>query len=81
MDRRTFLTSTALVPVASALPRWVLAQSFDPQPGRWRTFELVTRVEILKPAGGARAWVPIPVVDTGWQKPLSARNSDESSAA
>ncbi len=71
MDRRTFLTTSAIVPIASALPRWAFAQSFEPQPGHWRTFELVTRVEILKPAGGARAWVPIPLVESGWQKPLA----------
>jgi transglutaminase-like putative cysteine protease len=73
MDRRTFLATTAALPVAAALPRRAGAQSFDPQPGRWRTFELVTRVDVLKPAGGARAWVPIPVVETDWQKPLATQ--------
>jgi transglutaminase-like putative cysteine protease len=71
MDRRTFLSTSAIVPAACALPRWAFAQSFGPQPGRWRTFEIVTRVEILKPAGGNRAWVPLPVVESGWQKPLA----------
>src|SRR4051812_16890190 len=71
MDRRAFLSATAVTPLLYALPGGSNAQTFTPLPGRWRTFELVTRVEVAKPAGVTRVWVPVPVVDTDWQKPLS----------
>src|SRR5437868_8478305 len=70
MDRRNFLI-TATAAAAASLSRNGSAQTFAPQPGRWRTFELVTRIELTKPEGTPRAWIPIPVVDTSWQKPLS----------
>ncbi|HEU4352815.1 MAG TPA: transglutaminase domain-containing protein [Burkholderiales bacterium] len=48
----------------SALPwREVLAAA------DWRTFEVTTRVEILKPQGIARVWLPLPMMrDTVWQR-------------
>jgi transglutaminase-like putative cysteine protease len=71
MDRRIFLKTGAALPLA-ALPRLAAAQQlpFNPQPGAWRTFEITTRVEVLKPAGTTRVWLPVPVVEDGSQKPL-----------
>jgi len=43
-------------------------QPFMPRPGTWRTFEITTQVEVLKPAGVTRAWLPIPVVNSEYQK-------------
>jgi transglutaminase-like putative cysteine protease len=35
----------------------------------WRTYELTTRVEILKPQGITRVWLPLPMKhDTAWQR-------------
>ncbi len=72
MHRRSFLTSGAAIPLAAALPRTLFAQqtSFNPQPGGWRTYEITTRVEVLKPAGVNRVWLPVPSVEDGSQKPL-----------
>jgi transglutaminase-like putative cysteine protease len=72
MDRRIFLKTGAALPLAAALPRFAGAQqlAFNPQPGAWRTFEITTRVEVLKPAGATRVWLPVPVVEDGSQKPL-----------
>ena len=73
MDRRTFLKAGGLVPVAAALPRLATAQQlpFDPRRGeKWRTFEVTTRVEIVFPEGATRVWLPIPSVDTGYQKTI-----------
>ncbi len=72
MDRRIFLKSSAAIPLAAALPRTAFAQqtSFNPQPGSWRTYEIATRVEVLKPAGVSRVWLPVPSVEDGSQKPL-----------
>ena len=61
MDRRSFLKTGA---AAAALP-WpsVFAAS------QWRAYEVTTRVEILKPQGASRAWLPLPLVeDTPWQR-------------
>jgi transglutaminase-like putative cysteine protease len=72
MDRRIFLRTGAALPLAAALPRLAAAQQlpFNPQPGTWRTFEITTRVEVLKPTGTTRVWLPVPVVEDGSQKPL-----------
>ena len=52
MDRRRFLTAATTLPLAAQLPGIALAQerSFTPTPGRWRTFEIVTRIEIADAA-------------------------------
>src|SRR5258706_9898385 len=70
MDRRTFLqTGTAAAALAS-LPRVSFAQQlpFEPRPGAWRTYEITTHVEVLKPAGATRVWVPVPSVEGEYQK-------------
>jgi len=75
MDRRSFLARTAAFPLASALPSLALAQerSFAPAPGTWRTFEVITRLEIADAGPGTQAWVPVPAVDTPWQRSLESR--------
>jgi len=47
-------------------------QPFTPQPGRWRSYEVTTRVEILKPAGATRVWLPVPSVNSEYQKSLES---------
>jgi len=38
---------------------------------KWRTFEVTTKVEVIKPSGVTRAWVPMPLMpDTDYQKSL-----------
>ena len=49
MDRRSFIQAAS---TAAALSRRLPAQD------GWRTFEVTTRVEVLKPAGATRIWVP-----------------------
>jgi transglutaminase-like putative cysteine protease len=72
MDRRIFLKTGAALPLAAALPRAAFAQQgdFNPQPGAWRTFEIATRVEVLKPSGVTRVWLPVPAIDDLSQRPL-----------
>ena len=74
MDRRTFLAASAALPLASSLPTsaWAQDRSFAPRPGHWRTFEVVTRVEIANADGGTQAWVPIPSVNSDWQQSLDS---------
>ena len=70
MDRRTFVTAAATLPFATALSPLALAQArtFTPRPGDWRTFEVVTRLDVANPTGATQAWVPVPAVDANWQK-------------
>ena len=70
MDRRAFLKAGALLP-AAAMPKFALAQQlpFNPRKAEtWRTFEVTTRVEILFPEGATRVWLPVPSVDSAYQK-------------
>ena len=63
-DRRDFLKTGAALTFAAGLPRFASAQNaFAPQPGLWRSFEIVTRIEIAKPEGKVQAWVPLPSVN------------------
>jgi transglutaminase-like putative cysteine protease len=39
------------------------AGAFDPYPAAWRTFEIVTRLEIARPEGKTQAWIPVPSVN------------------
>jgi len=70
MDRRSFLKAGALLPAAT-LPKIALAQElpFEPkQAETWRTFEVTTRVEVLFPEGANRVWLPVPSVNSVYQK-------------
>jgi len=75
MDRRAFLRSVAGVSAAGAAGSLFVPaaraqqREFAPRPGAWRTFELVTRVELASPAGVGRAWLPLPSVSAEYQKP------------
>ncbi len=67
MNRRAFLRSTGAAAAAAALPWRAVAASV----GDWRSYEVSTRVTILDPRGGARAWIPLPMVDDmPWQLAL-----------
>jgi transglutaminase-like putative cysteine protease len=74
MRRRSFLQAGAAASVLGSLPRFAYAQQlpYDPRPGGWRTFEITTRVEILKPAGPSRAWVPLPSIESDYQKVIGS---------
>jgi transglutaminase-like putative cysteine protease len=68
MDRRAFLKSSAIAAAAQALP-WREALAAEPA---WRSFEIVTRVEVARPSGVSKAWVPLPMQEaTDWHKPLA----------
>jgi transglutaminase-like putative cysteine protease len=73
--RRTFLKTTAAAAMAGALPSLSFAQAstarrFTPQSGAWRTFDVTTRVDIAKPQGVTRVWLPIPSVNSDYQQSL-----------
>ena len=72
MERRDFLRSASLATagVLAGRARPLRAEPPAPADG-WRTFEVVTRIEVLKPSGVTRIWVPTPLpVVTTFQKTL-----------
>ena len=44
------------------------ARRFDPKPAGWRTFDVVTTVRLLDPKGASVVWLPVPSLDTPWQR-------------
>ncbi len=70
MHRRSFLKVSSMAAAAAALPwRGALAAPI----AGWRSYEVVSRVEILKPRGVSRAWIPLPSVDNAeWHKTLGS---------
>ena len=50
MNRRDFLRSASVASTSLALPRIQRLFAETPAYAGWRTFEVATRVEILKPA-------------------------------
>jgi transglutaminase-like putative cysteine protease len=69
-SRREFLLTTGMATAASVLtPDLLLGAEAEP---RWRNFELATRVEVLKPSGTTRIWIPAALLsDCPYQKTLS----------
>jgi len=79
LSRRQIVLSTAAM--ATTGTAWAQARRFEPQPGTWREFEMVTRIEVRDPKGATRVWVPLPSVDTGYQQTLDNRWTGNANAA
>src|SRR5215831_19324341 len=74
MNRRRFLQSTgaACAGFAWANSARVLADTHSPN--AWRTFEITTKVEVLKPSGVTHIWLPASLIrDTPFQRTLANR--------
>jgi transglutaminase-like putative cysteine protease len=74
MDRRELLKASVALSAAAALPGAARADvAFDPRPGAWRIFQVVTRIDIADIGDARQAWVPVPVVNEGdWFKSLGS---------
>ena len=83
VDRRTLLKAGAAVTLTAGLPRFAAAAgAFNPTPGAWRTFEIVTKLEIAKPEGKTKAWIPVPAVnEAAWFKSLGSEWTTNGGAA
>ena len=79
MERRVFLKTAVAAAAAGSLPwREALARTT----GEWRSYEIVTRVTILKPQGTSRAWIPLPMMDeTDWHRPVGSSWSGNAAKA
>ena len=85
MDRRNFFRLAGASSAAVALPGLVssafaeAAPASQEAPAGWRTFEVTTRVEVTKPVGITRIWLPTPLsTDTPYQRGLGNTWSSES---
>jgi transglutaminase-like putative cysteine protease len=76
MNRRDFLRSTGIVSASFAFPNVGRLFAESIASGSWRTFEVTTRVAVLKPSGATRVWVPAALISKApFQKTLSNRFS------
>jgi transglutaminase-like putative cysteine protease len=79
-DRRALLKGGVAMAATTTLPMGLQAlaaqpnvipeatRSFQPMPGAWRTFEITTRVELADPVGPTRIWLPMPSIESEWQR-------------
>lgn len=58
MNRREFLTCAGGAAVSASLCKVDRTFAQDPAGTAWRIFEVTTRVEVLKPSGSTRVWLP-----------------------
>jgi len=82
MNRRDFLRSAAATSASLAFPKTACLLAEGTTSGSWRTFEVITRVEILKSSGATRVWLPTALSSkTPFQKTLSNRFTAEGGTA
>jgi transglutaminase-like putative cysteine protease len=82
VNRRDFLRSAGAVSTAVAFPNAERLLADDAISGTWRTFEVTTRVEVLKPSGATRVWLPAALlIETPFQKTLSNKFSADGGSA
>jgi transglutaminase-like putative cysteine protease len=83
--RRSLLKGAAALATLAGVPSFVRAQTtspatslvtterrFAPHAGQWRTFEVTTRVEIAEAKGPTRVWLPVPSINSDWQRSLES---------
>jgi len=81
MKRRDFLQATGAACAGFMLSRTVPLLADASQPD-WRTFEVTTEVEVLKPNGETRIWLPTPLIrSTSFQKTLDNKFTAEGGKA
>jgi transglutaminase-like putative cysteine protease len=72
MNRRDFLHSASIVSASLAFPKAGCLLAQGAKLGRWRTFEVTTRVEVLKPSGTTLVWLPAALINSApFQKTLA----------
>jgi len=81
MNRRNFLLTTGAATAGLSFPKTIRAFAEDATPA-WRTYEVITHVEVLKPSGITRVWVPAALSsETPFQKTLSNTFQAEGASA
>jgi len=81
MNRRDFLTSACMASAGLAFRRAERLFAQVASPGNCRRFEVTTRIEVLKPAGTTRIWVPMALINPApFQKTLANNFNAEGGA-
>ena len=71
-SRRGFLRATGIASTAFCVSNSQSVLADDANFDGWRTFEVLTRVEVSKPSGKTHIWVPLPLsASTPYQKTLA----------
>ena len=71
MNRREFLRNHGVVCAGLALTRAISSPALPSPSAGWRTFDVVTKVELLNPKGVSSIWLPAALVrDTPYQRTL-----------
>src|SRR5512146_3578808 len=74
MNRRAFLRSASIMSASVALSKMTPLLAETSGALGWRTSDVTTRAEVLKPSGTTRVWLPAALItDTPFQKTLSNR--------
>jgi hypothetical protein len=82
MNRRDFLRSAGVVSATLAFPKTERLFALGETSGGWRTFEVTTRVEVLKPSGPTLIWLPAALIrETPFQKTFANEFRAEAAAA
>ena len=72
MKRRDFLRSAGVASAAMAFPKAGRLFAQGTAPEAWRTFDVTTSAQVLKPSGTTRIWIPAALVSpTPFQKTLA----------
>lgn len=76
-SRRQILQASGAAAAVSLLQPLAFAQApqrhYQLAPGRWRTFDVTTRVDIQWNTSATRVWLPVPAVSNDWQEPLDTQ--------
>jgi len=82
MNRRDFLRSTSLAFAGLTLPGAEPSFAQHQPSDGWRTFEVTTRVEVLKPVGATNVWLPAALIqNTAFQRTISNQFSADGGKA
>ena len=80
MKRRDFLKSAGAMSAGLAFAN--ASELFAETPAGWRTFDITTRVEVLKPAGTTMIWLPAALIQkTPYQRTISNKYHVDSGKA
>lgn len=73
--RRMLLKSASGSLLCAVFPGAAFAESaeertFSPHPGDWQNFDVTTVVNLQNATGPSKVWIPLPSVDSDWQRSL-----------
>lgn len=79
--RRHLLQGAAACAALPAAPAFAQQRRFEPEVGAWRSFEVTTTVNVADVKGTTRVWLPVPDLETPWQRTLDHAWSGNASRA